>query len=104
MRTPNSSQWLTPTGSSKQYSASRCIVFAALHDLDKTIAESDIDTCAIESGTQNSAALRARGNYDDNLYKCIQMGGIAYHITTNLAIMIVSLMALYMWYTKEDSQ
>ena len=31
------------------------------------------------------------------------MGGIEYHITTNLAIVIVSLMSLYMWYTKEDS-
>ena len=30
------------------------------------------------------------------------MGGIEYHITTNLAIVIVSLMSLYMWYTKED--
>ena len=33
----------------------------------------------------------------------IYMGGIEYHITTNLAIMIVSLMSLYMWYTKEHS-
>ena len=47
MRTPNP----TPTGSSKQYSASRYIVFAALHDLDKPISESGIDTCAIDSGT-----------------------------------------------------
>ena len=47
----SNTQWLTPTGSSKQYSASRYIVFAALHDLDKTIAESGIDTCTIESGT-----------------------------------------------------
>ena len=31
------------------------------------------------------------------------MGGIEYHIKTHLAIMIVSLMSLYMWYTKEDS-
>ena len=31
------------------------------------------------------------------------MGDIEYHITTNLAIVIVSLMSLYMWYTKEDS-
>ena len=31
------------------------------------------------------------------------MGGIEYHITTDLAIMIVSLMSLYMWYTKEHS-
>ena len=33
----------------------------------------------------------------------INMGGIEYLITTNLAIMIVSLMSLYMWYTREDS-
>ena len=32
----------------------------------------------------------------------IYMGGTEYHITTNLAIMIVSFMSLYMWYTKED--
>ena len=48
-------QWLTPTG-----------YFAVLHDLDKTIAESGIDTCTIESGTYTSAALR--GHYDDNIY------------------------------------
>ena len=36
-------------------------------------------------------------------YIYIYMGGIEYHITTNLAIVIVSLMSLYMWYTKEDS-
>ena len=40
----SNSQWLTPTGSSKQYSASRYIVFAAIHDLDKPISESGIDT------------------------------------------------------------
>ena len=50
-RSKSNSQWLTPTGSSKQYSASRYIVFAALHDLDKPISESGIDTCAIDSGT-----------------------------------------------------
>ena len=33
----------------------------------------------------------------------IYMGGIEYHITTNIAIVIVSLMSLCMWYTKEDS-
>ena len=37
------------------------------------------------------------------IYIYIYMGGIEYHITTNLAIMIVSLMSLYMWYTKEHS-
>ena len=47
----------------------------------------------------NYAALR--GNCDDSIY--IYMGGIEYHITTNLAIVIVSLMSLYMWYTKEYS-
>ena len=36
-------------------------------------------------------------------WQYIYMGGIEYHITTNLAIMIVSLMSLYMWYTKEHS-
>ena len=36
-------------------------------------------------------------------WQYIYMGGIDYHITTNLAIMIVSLMSLYMWYTKEDT-
>ena len=93
------SPWLTPTGSSKQYSACRYIVFAAIHDLDKTIAESGIDTCAIEGGAYTSAARRR--NYGDNIY--MYMGGIEYHIATNLAITIVSLMSLYMWYTKEDS-
>ena len=37
------------------------------------------------------------------IYIYIYMGGIEYHITTILAIMIVSLMSLYMWYTKEHS-
>ena len=36
-------------------------------------------------------------------WQYIYMGGIEYYITTNLAIMIVSLTSLYMWYTKEDS-
>ena len=59
-------------------------VFASQHDLGKTIAESGFETCAIESVI--SAALR--GNHGDNID--MYRGGIEYHITTNLAITIVS--------------
>ena len=74
------------------------IVFAALHDHDKTIAESDIDTCTIESVIK---LLQLFVETMMTIY--IYMGGIEYHITTNLAIVIVSLMLLYVWYTKEDA-
>ena len=59
------------------------IVFAALHSLGKTIDGSGIDTCAIESGTYTSAALR--GIFGGKAYK----RGIEYHVTTCLAIMMM---------------
>ena len=59
------------------------IVFAALHALGKTLDGSGIDTCAVESGTFTSAALR--GIYGGKAYK----RGIEYHITTCLAILMM---------------
>ena len=59
------------------------IVFAALHAHGKTLDGSGIDTCAVESGTFTSAALR--GIYGGKAYK----RGIEYHITTCLAILMM---------------
>ncbi|EDO39798.1 predicted protein [Nematostella vectensis] len=59
------------------------IVFAALHALGKTIDGSGLDTCAIESGTHTSAALR--GIFSGKAYK----RGLEYHITTSLAILMM---------------
>ena len=59
------------------------IAFAALHALEKTIEGSGIDTCAIESGSYTSAALR--GIYGGKAYK----RGVEYHIMTSLAIMMM---------------
>lgn len=64
------------------------IAFAALHALGKTIDGSGIDTCAIESGTYTSAALR--GIYSGKAYK----RGMEYHITTSLAIMMLKFDAI----------
>ena len=92
------SQHLTPTGSSKQYFASRYIVF-----------------CCPTWHWQNNCwkwhwhmcHWKWYLNFCSSSWKLwwqyIYMRGIEYIITTNLAIMIVSLMSLYMWYTKEDS-
>ena len=59
------------------------IGFTCLHTLGKTIDGSGIDTCAIESGTYTSEALR--GIYGGKAYK----RGVEYHITTSLAIMMM---------------
>ena len=59
------------------------IAFAALHALGKTIDGSGIDTCAIESGTYTSSALR--GIYGGKAYK----RGVEYHIVNSLAIMMM---------------
>ena len=55
-----------------------------MHALGKTLDSSGIDTCAIDSGTYTSAALREI--YGGKAYK----RGVEYHITTSLAIMMKS--------------
>ena len=64
------------------------IVFAGLHALGKTVDGSGIDTCAIESGTYTTAALR--GIYGGKAYK----RGVEYHVTICLAIMMMKFDAI----------
>ena len=64
------------------------IGFAGLHALGKTVDGSGIDTCAIESGTYTTAALR--GIYGGKAYK----RGVEYHVTNSLAIMMMKFDAI----------
>ena len=59
------------------------ICFAALHALGKTVENSGIDMCAIESGVYTSAALR--GIFAGKKYK----RGLAFHIVNALATLFL---------------
>ena len=64
------------------------IAFASLHALGKTVEGSGTDTCAIETGTYSSAALR--GIYGGKVFK----RGVEYHIIKALAIMMMKFDAI----------
>ena len=58
-------------------------MFSAFHTLCNIIDGSGFDTCVIGKGIYTSAALH--GIYGDKAYK----GGIEYHISTSLAIIMM---------------